>query len=463
MGAATALFFHSDPERETLSRRIAPSGEQFEEQQERWNLLAEYLTKSLRDKSGYSIRTWLQGSYKFATQIRPVRMSDEFDIDLGVYFQWEGKPEDGQHAPKQLKGFVQSSLLAYAETESANVTKVAQPKERCCRIHYESSFHIDIPAYHLDAARDSRSLATETIGWETSDPKALYLWFQKSFDDALRTRVRRQVRYVKTWAALKFLQESERPTSTLLTVLVAEAASALDESPNEDDDTLRDILGRIVARLKENHTVPNPVDQNENLARLTDSKMTAFIDHLEKFLDTANRAAAKDNELSAADVWQEAFEHLFPLPDVGLGLDEIAKSLPVAFATPEIKVTATARNNVNRQFTGTNQIGPIPKDCDIRFDIVNAYALPASSTVFWTVRNVGREAENINDLGHIAAVGLSAQERSAYKGTHYMDCVVKIAGETVAIRRVPVTITGVEMPRRNPVSRPEWANLRGRR
>ena len=79
------------------------------------------------------------------------------------------------------------------------------------------------------------------------------------------------------------------------------------------------------------------------------------------------------------------------------------------------------------------------------------------------VRNEGREAENTNDLGHIAGRGLTAEERSAYRGTHYMDCVVKVAGQTVAMRRVPVTITGQVMPRRNPLLRPEWVKLRGRR
>ena len=44
------------------------------------------------------------------------------------------------------------------------------------------------------------------------------------------------------------------------------------------------------------------------------------------------------------------------------------------------------------------------------------------------VRNEGREAENTNDLGHVAGQGLTAHERSAYRGRHYMDCVVKVGG-----------------------------------
>src|ERR1700685_2880054 len=98
MGAAASLFFSSnDAEKQTLFRRCTPSEEQYDEQKDRWNDLASHLTADLKERSGYSIRTWLQGSYKFATQIRPVRRGQEFDIDLGVYYEWEGKPQDGRH------------------------------------------------------------------------------------------------------------------------------------------------------------------------------------------------------------------------------------------------------------------------------------------------------------------------------------------------------------------------------
>jgi hypothetical protein len=81
MGSAVSLFYSSnDTEKQTLHRRVTPSTDQFEEQQVRWNALADHLTSDLRERSGYAIRTWLQGSYKFGTQIRPVKLGDEFDI-----------------------------------------------------------------------------------------------------------------------------------------------------------------------------------------------------------------------------------------------------------------------------------------------------------------------------------------------------------------------------------------------
>lgn len=74
--------------------------------------------------------------------------------------------------------------------------------------------------------------------------------------------------------------------------------------------------------------------------------------------------------------------------------------------------------------------------------------------VSWMVRNEGREAENINDLGHRGGAGLVAEERSAYRGNHFMHCTSKQYGLVIAMRRIPVEISGAEAPRRNPTNRP---------
>lgn len=451
MGIAAPLFYSSnDSDKQTLLRRCSPSDEQYDEQKDRWNDLRDHLVADLKERSGYGIQTWLQGSYKFGTQIRPVRKDDEFDIDLGVYFQWSGQPDDGTHGPETLKSFVQDSLKAYSKLDSDDVEEVTPPKTRCCRIRYRNSFHIDVPAYHLDAARDARTLTT-TDGWEASDPKAIYLWFRNSFEEAPRHKVRRQVRYLKTWAALKFAPDAGRPSSILLAVLAADAAIAIGAGQiGADDEALRDILESIVKRLDKSLVVDNPIDTSENLNRLTTDQATKFLANLKDFLDVANRATAASTESEAAGIWQEAFEHMFPMPEPEILAQDIAKA-SIAIITPEIRVTATSRTNAQApSFKGLNGIGPIPKDCDLVFEVANANMMPAGAQFHWVVRNEGREAELVNDLGHSGQVGLQATEQSAYKGTHYMDCLVKVGRRTVAIRRVPVVISGLSMPLRTP-------------
>ena len=97
MGKAADLFVSTDAARETLHRRITPTDEQFEDQKNRWNDLAAFLKGRLKEETGFGTRTWLQGSYKFDTQIRPWMVGAEFDIDLGLYFEWAGQPEDGDY------------------------------------------------------------------------------------------------------------------------------------------------------------------------------------------------------------------------------------------------------------------------------------------------------------------------------------------------------------------------------
>lgn len=456
MGLASGLFFDGKSDTETLYNRITPSSDQIEEQQERWNQLAEFLLPDLKDRSGYPVRHWLQGSYKFGTQIRPVRKWEEMDIDLGVYFCWDGAPEEGDFTPVQFKGMVQSALTAYASGNADVKCVLNPPKPRCSRISYSGGFHIDVPCYHLSPEGDTRHLATSSDKWEWSDPKALYTWFRDAFSDDYRTRVRRQIRYFKAWAALKWPDEKGRPTSVLLTVLVAEAALETDISNRPDDDALFEILTYVLAAARSGKHVSNPVDRSENLAaRFSDTEWEAMVSKLEEFFSYAEKALAATTEMEAADHWQSVFAYMIPMPE-----DAVApvRNLPAVTYMPEVRVKATGTGFSKVEMNG---IGPIPKNCDIEFEVINPERIPYGAQIVWTVRNEGAEAAEENDLGHVRTqTGLNASETSAYKGRHFMDCAVRMNGRLLALRRIPVLISGSQRTRRNPVSRPDWVRFR---
>jgi hypothetical protein len=470
MGIAASQFFSAnDADKQTLSKRIAPSDDQMTDQRERWDALAEHLKDDLATVSGYPMQHWLQGSYKFGTQIRPARMRHEFDIDLGIYYCWAGKAEQGKYTALQFKTFVQDSLKKYALANTDDVIEVVTPaKKRCCRIRYQGSFHIDVPTYHLDADRDHRDLATQENKWEESDPKAFYEWFKGAVAEPLRSKGRRQIRYMKIWAALKFADEVKRPSSVLLTVLVTQAIVGLsDDKLASDDDALSAVLGAIVTRLDRDPSVPNPVNKKEILSdRLSKADFADFLTKLKAFQTTANNACKATELITASDIWADAFEHFFPPPEAEELNEALASrsalSKAVARITfdPVIAVTAQAQKNPNAKFSGTNQIGPIPKDCDIRFTVTNARDLPVGAEIRWMVRNEGIEAEIKNDLGHLAGTGTTQTEQSAYNGTHYMDCVVKLRGQLIGFRRVPVQVSGAAVPPRNPLKRPSYTKFR---
>jgi hypothetical protein len=445
MGLAASQFFSSDSSKETLHRRIVPTDEQYEEQITRWNELAEALVADLGADTGLSLSTWLQGSYKFGTQIRPVHLGGEFDIDLGLYFRWAGLRDHGDFGPGELKSKVQSALEAYGSSRSEVLEVVSPPKKRCCRIRFSGDFHIDVPTYHLRTDKEERSLATEDDDWEDSDPKALYVHFRDRFEQADRDKVRRHIRYLKTWAALKFGEE-HRPSSVLLTVLVADAAEELYEDDLKSDDTgLHSLVQKINERLARSHVVLNPVNSFEDLAaRLSREDFEAFQEALSVFETTAGDAVAADDAIQAADKWTELFEHLFPLPDVEEALVEgvaLAKSLGApAVIAPYVSVVARLDANPAQSWSDINKIGPIPRDCTVTFQVLNSGHFPFGTTFHWTVRNGAGEAEEINDLGHVAGRGEVVERHTEYNGHHHMDCVAKVNGRTISIRRIPVEV-----------------------
>lgn len=444
MGKCASLFYSKDRE-VTLHRNVRPSDEQIELQQERWNELGGELKQRCKASLGYEVSTWLQGSYKFGTQIRPPRKGDEFDVDLGLYFCWDSEEDDGE-TPIKLRTTVQQHLQDLRDELPGITAVIAPPKPRCCRVRYDEDFHIDVPVYHLDEKSDERTLATEN-GWEASDPQEIYDWWCSTFDDYDRDKARRHVRYMKFWARLTMGEDG--PSSVLLTVLVAEAILTLeDDEWSSDDDGFRNIVAAIHDRLAVSTVVKNPVDDNEDLAeRLGYEGMRRFKGELKQLLETADEALAAANTLDAAEAWKKAFEHYFPMPEES----EVATSksaLLVPWVQPEISVTAVSRRNSAASFTGRNRIGPIPRDCTITFTVANQHQLPAGCTIWWTVRNAGTEAEEVNDMGHLAGTGFTATEHSAYDGVHYMDCVVKLYGKSVGFRRVQVEVSGTYKNRR---------------
>lgn len=458
-----ARLFNSKSD-QTLYTRITPSADQFQTQQARWNDLADFLKSRLKDDTGYPMSTWLQGSYKFDTQIRPWESGAEFDIDLGLYFTWAGDDDEGEYDPEGFKEFVQNALLDYADDAENDSSGVEEPKERCCRIAFKPDFHIDVPCYHLDRDDDRRALATETKGWEDSDPKAIYRWFKDLHDDpAHRAQLRRLVCYLKMWAALNIENDNARPSSITLTVLVAEAFDEIDHAKwYDDDDVLEKIITTIADRLDNDTEVKNPANKDENLNRLSAEANNQLRTKLRDFEDAALRANAATSEANAAEIWTEAFKQFFPMPedldsdDAELsGTAGLAKSTAlVAYSfDPQIYVRAVSKDNSNYVREGTNTLGTIVKNCTIYFELRNANQLPAGASVRWTVRNRGHDAWSKNDIGHLAGGGYTAEECSAYNGNHAMDLTVYQWGRIIGRRRVEINVRGGVMPARNKPSK----------
>lgn len=461
MGQASRLF-NGDAD-QTLIGRVTPTAEQREFLQQQWNSLADYLKQALA-KHGYVVSTWLQGSYKYATLIKPVHSGERYDVDVGLYFEWDDD-QDAEPTPRQLRDWVQAGLLDY-EKSCKELKKVeVPPKERCSRASYTRQFHIDTPVYHFNTDSDVRRLACLSGKWEHSDPKKLYQWFKEAVNGDDRDQLRRLVRYLKAWAAVSFDDAPDsRPSSIFLTVVAVEAYQDLWAQRLlglADDDALFALIKRMHDRLFEDCRVENPVDKNEDLNRMSAEAWEGFLPRLAALQGIAERADDTDDEASAALIWSEAFSFLMPLPDTDQVemVDEISGR--AVMQLPEVEVKVFTGNPARLVATHRNEVPGVAKDCSLTFTIVNPHVVPEFATVEWTVRNEGQEADQRSDLGH-RRVGmrlLSADEHTAYVGRHFMDCVVRLSGQVYAVRRVPVTIRDIQHVARNP-PRPAYTKLR---
>jgi hypothetical protein len=465
VGKASRLF--NGTAEQTLYGRVTPTPEQREFLQEQWNAMADHLKVKLSEW-GYPISTWLQGSYKYGTLIKPIHKGEEYDVDVGVYFSWDSGKTDVTPTPQQLRSWVQQELVAYKTQVSELETIVEPPKERCSRAVYQQQFHIDTPTYHLDPVKDSRRLARLSGVWENSDPKLLYKWFRDVVGSDDREQLRRLVRYLKGWAAVAFEEAPEaRPSSIVLTVTVAEAFSEMWSDRflgMADDDALVTVVGKLYERLARDRRVANPVDREEDLNRIPQGAWDAFLTRLAVLNEAAQAASSAEDEPSAALAWEGAFLFLMPFPEA----DEVEVVEPSSdralMQVPDIDVKVYDRKGGNLLTTYRNEVPSVPKDRWLVFEISNKHVVPQYADISWTVRNAGDEADHMGDLGHIQrGIGMySATERTAYLGKHYMDCVIRLNGTVFAVRRVPVQITPDRQKLLAQASR-SWMKLRSRK
>jgi hypothetical protein len=454
MGKAARLF--NGRAEQTLIARLTPSQEQRKFLQQQWNEMADYLKLTLSEQYVYPISTWLQGSYKFGTLIKPVHKGEEYDVDVGLHFE-RANDGDVKPSPGQLRDWVQQALITY-QRKKTQIREVIDPsKERCSRACFDAQFHIDIPVYWFDPSSDSRQLATLSK-WENSDPKAIYLWFKSFVGQPERDQLRRLVRYFKGWAAVAFEGFSDsRPSSMVLTVLVSEAydEEGLGEKNLDDEDTLIAIVQNIYARLGKSSEVRNPVDGTENLNRIQERHWPKFMENLDALQDAAERADNSEEESGAALAWSEAFSFLMPLPETD-EVEVVDASGRALMVLPNIQIDVYARKPERHLATHMNEVPSVSKNCDLKFRITNPHVLPPYAKIEWTVRNAGQEAETVGDLGHTRknAMGIEAEESTSYFGKHYMDCVIRLNGDVIAVRRVPVSVRSTEYPARNPPKPP---------
>jgi hypothetical protein len=453
MGLSAKLFFDIT-DTETLSKRISLTPEQIEDARDRKDKLLELIKPELSSSLETTVKHWLQGSYKNYTLIRPIQKGNEFDIDVGIYILCNAEEEglsalEVKHLNRQvLEWFVSNRPEA----------KLEDSKTSCERLSYPSSFHIDIPIYYFDSDADVCKLATQDDEWIDSDPKALQDWFNNqtsTLSSKSLSQLRRVIKYLKTWTAIKGRDDGITIPSIAITVLVA---SNYIEAEDDDDSFIETTI-KIMDYVSENMTLDNPVQSGE----LFGFKDNYYINIKKKALALKNLCEFIYQETDSFQqyvLWNATFEHMFP-PFIERA-DEVSKStsLPAITTPPKIRV----RHNDKRKKLLSNNITSeirVFRDEKLYFSVENKGAYSETAEVHWIVRNQDAEAMRVNDLGHTTVLNVEDElyEECSYSGTHYMECLILDQNNIKGIGAVKVRITGLSRPLRNP---PKTKHYRGR-
>lgn len=448
MGLSSKLFFDENSDSESLFLRITLSKEQISEAKEKKDNLLELLKPELASSLEINVKHWLQGSYKNHTLIRPVQKGDEFDIDVGIYLLFNAE-DDGLDA-KVAKNLNREILEWYVSNRPE--AQVEESKNSCERLSYPASFHIDIPLYYFDEKNNVCRLATQNDGWIDSDPKALQDWFDESvshLDKSSIAKIRRIIKYLKVWTALKSKNDGASIPSIALTVLVAKYFVELDD----DDDTFISTSINVMDYVLDNDTLKNPVHGgdlfgfNENDRELIRNKAHALKNSCQFIADSTD-------SFQQYVLWSATFEHMFP-PFVERQ-EEVTKqtNLPAITIPPEINVRHLDKTKKLLSSKVTNSVRTF-RDEELYFSIANTQNYSNNAEIHWIVRNQDEEARRLNDLGHTTVLSKDEvrYEGCSYNGTHYMECLVLDNGTIKGISAVKVKITGFSRPLRNPPRR----------
>lgn len=424
------IFHNSDGSIETLNTRTKLSEVILKKGILKKDELIEYLRAELSEAFDCRVGFWLQGSRKSHTLIKPVDKNSSYDIDVGVYLFFDAE-EDGVSA-KDVKQTLKLALQSYCETNDEPTPQ--ESKSACEGLKYSSFLTIDTPIYYISNDDDSPKLATDS-GWVDSDPKAIQKWLTDAQDtDAKRALMKRVVRYLKVWVNVKWNgTDYKKIPSLAINVLVA---CHLKQYEFEDDSFIYTTLS-ICEELESLFKVENPLTGQDILTLSYESEVFAHSKLSE--LKDACLEASDASEHQKCIIFSKLFEHYFPQVEHSDFSGTIG--LPATVIVPELTINHYDKDNKHIRTLISDHI-TVRKGESLTFSITNKKDFNQYCNAQWTVRNIGSQANDANDIGHkiISNMGESHQREASYTGCHTMECIIFSGAGVVGVNCIKVRV-----------------------
>jgi hypothetical protein len=236
-------------------------------------------------------RFFTQGSWAYKTINHPCIMPpQQADLDDGCYLPMTFVKDTSNRPKTASKLFFSAIEMAMQSFANKHGYKLDKEKPTCVRLIVDQRCHIDIPLYAipdeeypklekaalshgfeslseamiLDSAREWETLPEDEVllahrehDWIISDPRPMFLWFNREV--AIHgEQLRRVVRYLKAWRDYQWKHGG--PSSILL---MATASLVFEKHERRDDLALLHVAKHMPDRLREG--VNNPANSAEIL------------------------------------------------------------------------------------------------------------------------------------------------------------------------------------------------------
>jgi hypothetical protein len=256
---------------------------------DRLDTLKKHLKENLEGFQGVEI----QGSFATRTIIKPVKESNEYDIDLMVYLKDDGS------SPQQYMNRVYECL-----SEKKFYSDHRKQKSRCVTIVYANQFRIDVVPC-VERKGSKWICNSKDNAWEKTDGTAYRDWYNsqnsKSHGDLKRvTRL------------LKYLKQSKRTFTADSIVLTTLAGMAVEDLPegkfNSLPNSLEAITEWIDGYLQKHPTanLANPALKEETFGRhWTDSQYQNFREKFHGYTKRIQEAIACQDAEKSEKLWQD--------------------------------------------------------------------------------------------------------------------------------------------------------------
>ena len=243
-------------------------------------------------------RTERQGSYALGTTIRPVKDTDEYDVDRLVYVEY-----DSSKGPKDYIDDVYWCLKA-----NGNYADKVQRNTRCVTVNYAGEFKIDVVP--CITYKDNHFICNrKTNGYEVTDGTGFRDWFND------KNRITNGNLKLVT-RLLKYLRDHKKTftaPSVLLTTLIGNTVH--DWEGDAEFKTIPDALLTVISRIDEflqsRPTMPeirNPALPSETFTRHWDqAKYSHFRDMVASYARRIEEAYSDDDEESSVRKWRDLF------------------------------------------------------------------------------------------------------------------------------------------------------------